>query len=72
MNTNTTFLPKSKWISIPFSLIATFYATTVTKENRITQSGLDVVEILKNKLRKNAGVVDFKVLQLDTVSKCTF
>ena len=52
-----------------FSLIATFYATTVTKENRVIETGLDVVEILKNKLRKNAGVVDFKVLQLDTVSK---
>ncbi len=46
-----------------------FYVFTVSKEDSVLESGMDVVENLKRKLRANADVVDFKVLQLDTVSK---
>ncbi len=56
---------------VPFlcSLAVQFYVYTVTKEDSILESGMDVVDSLKRKLRSNADVVDFKVLQLDTVSK---
>ncbi len=64
---------KDIWVAyfshICFSLAVQFYVFTVTKEDSVLESGMDVVENLKRKLRANADVVDFKVLQLDTVSK---
>ncbi len=53
------------------SLIATFYAFSVNKNEREIEAGPDVVHVLREKLRENRGVLDFPVLQIDTLSERT-